>query len=291
MAGEIKKIITFIAPAQQVEILSDELFALGALAIDCHAADQDEVFQVNPDEHDLWQNTLVKALFEDNDTLSQALIFSRIQAAIKELTTEAVPDTDWVSVNQQQFQPICFADKLWVCPSWHDAESLNGVVLKLDPGIAFGTGTHPTTAMCLEYLAKQDLAGKTLVDFGCGSGILAIAAALLGAKAVLAIDHDQQAIKATEQNAKHNQVEQIQVTKTADSEQQYDLVVANILANPLIELSPIITKLTKPHGYIILSGLLENEATKVIAAYQDQCQLQHVVEQDEWALVVLQKQA
>ena len=286
-----KKFLTFTTNSEQAEMLSDQLLELGALAIDCHAANEEEIFQVNPNEVQHWQHTLVKALFEDDETLAQALVFCQANSSIKNLALEDEPDTDWVSLNQQQFPPLCFADKLWVCPSWHDANQLSGKVLKLDPGMAFGTGTHPTTAMCLAFLAEQDLTGQLIIDYGCGSGILGIGAAILGAKQVTAIDHDPQAVLATTNNAAHNQVsEQLTASDDSGNTPAADLVVANILANPLIELMPTLTGLTKSGGLIILSGILARDQDKVVNAYQACCDLIESRQQDEWVLLSLRRQ-
>ena len=185
------------------------------------------------------------------------------------------------------FHPMKFGNRLWICPSWRDIPDPNAVNILLDPGLAFGTGTHPTTALCLTWLDGLDLTDKTVVDFGCGSGILAIAALKLGAKRVIGIDIDPQAIQASQANAERNQVaEQLELYLPKDQPTlQADVVVANILAGPLAELSEVIVGYAKAGADIALSGILEHQALALSEHYQTYCQLNPITIQDEWVRI------
>jgi ribosomal protein L11 methyltransferase len=184
----------------------------------------------------------------------------------------------------EYYHPMKFAEKLWVCPTGQENHEAGTVCLTLDPGLAFGTGTHPTTALCLEWLASHDLTDKIVIDYGCGSGILAVAAVLLGAKHAHAIDIDPQAITATLSNAEKNQVsEKISCYLPEQfSPLAADVVLANILAKPLIELAPAIMQLVKPAGQLVLSGILNEQADSVSAAYSLQMAMNEAVSQEDW---------
>jgi ribosomal protein L11 methyltransferase len=183
-------------------------------------------------------------------------------------TIAAIADDDWVRKTQQQFQPICAAPGLWIVPSWCEPVDSKAINLRLDPGLAFGTGSHPTTRMCLRWLALNLSAGATVLDYGCGSGILAIAAAKLGAGAVDGIDADGHAITASRENARLNNVVARFDLAEAFKPTIYDVVVANILANPLQRLAPLLAARVRARGHVVLSGILEPQAAAVIAAYE-----------------------
>ena len=282
------KCLKLITSATHVEELSDELMQLGAAAVNLQAATSEEIFQEQPHEHQVWQSTELQALFEDEDALNAALIFCKTQPYIQHYSLEQVAEKNWVEINQQNFPPILFGERLWVCPSWHDASQLTGKILKLDPGMAFGTGTHATTALCLNFLATHDLQHKVVIDYGCGSGILALAAAILGASQVFAIDHDEQALLATHLNAEKNHVAaqlKVMLPKQVPF-LQADLVIANILANPLMELSKKLIQLTRKNGTLVLSGILAAEKQKIIDYYQQQgATFEQMQQQDEWVLL------
>jgi ribosomal protein L11 methyltransferase len=197
----------------------------------------------------------------------------------------------------EHFQPMPFGRRLWIYPSWAEIPDDGSVVLRLDPGLAFGTGTHPTTALCLEWLDAQDLIGKTVIDYGCGSGILAIAALLLGAPSAIGYDNDPQALIATEDNARQNAcADRLQMklvdTKGEMIEQQADVVLANILAGPLQQLAPVIAPLVNAGGYLVLSGILAAQADEVMAAYSERgFTFEAPVVRDEWVRLVAIKHA
>lgn len=201
---------------------------------------------------------------------------------------EQLEDKDWEREWMDNFHPMQFGKRLWICPSWREIPEPDAVNVMLDPGLAFGTGTHPTTSLCLEWLEGLDLEGKTVVDFGCGSGILAIAAIKLGAAKVIGIDIDPQAILASKDNATRNGVaDQIELYLPQDQPEGLiaDVVVANILAGPLRELSGIITSLVKPQGQLAMSGVLDTQAEDVASYYAEQFDLDAIVEQQEWCRI------
>ncbi|CSC86596.1 50S ribosomal protein L11 methyltransferase [Vibrio cholerae] len=197
-------------------------------------------------------------------------------------------DKDWEREWMDNFHPMQFGRRLWICPSWREVPDPQAVNVMLDPGLAFGTGTHPTTALCLEWLDNLDLTGKTVIDFGCGSGILAIAAIKLGAAKVIGIDIDPQALLASKDNAARNGVEdQIEVYLPKDQPEGLvaDVVVANILAGPLRELSPTIKGLLKPGGQLAMSGILDTQAESVAEFYRDDLELDPIAEKSEWCRI------
>ena len=187
----------------------------------------------------------------------------------------------------QDFKPMRFGKRVWICPSWETPPEPDAVNILLDPGLAFGTGTHPTTALCLEWLDEQDLRDTTVIDYGCGSGILAIAAAKLGARRVIAIDNDPQAIVASESNRELNGVspDTMTVHLPGKAHPQADVLVANILAGPLEELTPVLSALVKPGGKLILSGVLSQQTRSLLNSYEDNFVMSEPVLLDEWVRV------
>jgi ribosomal protein L11 methyltransferase len=227
------------------------------------------------------------ALFEldASPEIIKSLLFQQFtENEIHAWHAEVLQDQIWERAWMEHFQTMQFGERLWVYPSGQEQSRTGTVSLVLDPGLAFGTGTHATTALCLEWLAEHDIAGKTVIDFGCGSGILAVAAVLLGAKEAHAIDIDPQALIATQDNAQKNKV--TSKIKTYLPEQfkpfQADLVLANILAKPLIELSDNITNLVRPTGQLVLSGILKEQADSVSACYQSRFAINSAIIQDDW---------
>lgn len=207
---------------------------------------------------------------------------------------EQLEDKDWEREWMDNFHPMRFGERLWICPSWRDVPDPTAVNVMLDPGLAFGTGTHPTTAMCLQWLDSLDLTDKTVIDFGCGSGILAIAALKLGAKHVVGIDIDPQAIQASRDNAERNGVSErlsLYLPKDQPENLSADVVVANILAGPLRELAPLIGVLPVAGGRLGLSGILASQAQSVADAYQDKFELDAVAEKEEWCRITGVKKA
>lgn len=201
---------------------------------------------------------------------------------------EQIEDKDWEREWMDNFHPMRFGQRLWICPSWREVPDENAINVMLDPGLAFGTGTHPTTALCLEWLDSLDLQDKTVIDFGCGSGILAIAALKLGAKSAVGIDIDPQAILASRNNAEQNGVAdrlQLFLSEDKPADLKADVVVANILAGPLKELYPVIRQLVKPNGVLGLSGILATQAESVCDTYVQSFVLEPVEEREEWCRI------
>jgi ribosomal protein L11 methyltransferase len=258
----------FASTGEQAENLSDQLQALGAVAVTLSDAADQPVYEPALNTTPVWSQTHVSALFADGD-------WQALQQAIQTLEplpfyqVQRLKDQDWVRVCLADFQPMRFGQRLWVCPSWQAVPDPQAVNILLDPGLAFGTGTHPTTALCLACLdGLGDLSGQTWVDYGCGSGILAIAAAKLGAE-VWAVDNDPQALLATHNNAVKNQVAH-KITAVLPENLpalQADGLLANILANPLLQLAPTLATLLKPQAQLTLSGILSAQAEAVLACY------------------------
>ncbi len=269
------------------EPLSDMMTEIGAVSVTFMDAQDEPIYEPELGTTPIWSLTKVMSLF-DAETNAK-LIVETIQANMPDLKNhhfkvEAIEDKDWVREWMDQFQPMQFGENLWIVPSWHDAPNADAINLMLDPGMAFGTGTHPTTAMCLEWLDANPPAGKTVIDYGCGSGILALGAQKLGASSVKGTDIDPQAIQASEQNAKRNN-EQIafSLVKDFDSE-PVDLLIANILSGPLKELAPEFERLVKAGGELVLSGLLTTQADELIEHYkQFGFELTELATTDEWA--------
>jgi ribosomal protein L11 methyltransferase len=292
------KQITLIVPADEAEAAEGALTDLGALSITCTDDGDNPVLEPALGTTPLWTRTRVTGLFEARLDTGAALkqLFRQLGNRLPpdRVLAETLDDQDWERAWLEYFKPIRFGQRLQVCP-WHlPAETHPGeVVLRLDPGLAFGTGTHPTTALCLDWLSREATPGLNVCDYGCGSGILAIAAALLGARHVDAVDHDPQALEATCDNARRNHVaEGVRTYLPADfSGSGYDLVLANILAEPLVELAPALSDLVKPGGRIALSGLLTEQADWVSAAYQKDFEMETPTVQDGWVRLDGRKKA
>lgn len=276
---------------RQAEQISDFLADIGAVSVTFMDSQDTPIFEPLPGETRLWGNTDVVGLFDaetDMQAIKNALVESGLVAADFPHKIEQIEDKDWEREWMDNFHPMQFGKRLWICPSWREVPDPNAVNVMLDPGLAFGTGTHPTTALCLQWLDGLDLAGKTVIDFGCGSGILAIAALKLGAKQAIGIDIDPQAILASTNNAEANGVAdrlQLFLAKDQPKDLQADVVVANILAGPLKELAPNIIQLVKPHGDLGLSGILASQALSVCEAYQTDFTLAPVAEKEEWCRI------
>jgi len=273
--------------APLIELLLENL---GALSITLGDAEDDPQLEPKPGEIPLWRQTRITGLFA-GDTNPDHLRSQISQALNKEvcgsLTLEVLEDKVWERVWMDSFHPMKFGQHLWVCPKGELPKEHDAVIIELDPGLAFGTGTHPTTALCLQWLDRQNLKGQTVIDFGCGSGILAIAALKLGANHVIALDHDPQALLATEENARKNGVfEQLTVAKTVSQEQQpADLLLANILAGTLIDLEPLLASLTRSGGKAALSGILTEQAESVSSAFSKDYHMLNPERQQEWILL------
>jgi len=295
--------LTLETDAAHAEILSDALLELGALSADIHDAaagtEREQPLFGEPGEppEKIWPLAEITALF-DADTDVSAVMQAAAQAA--ELVSlpiyrlAEVPEQDWVQLSQAQFTPIQISARLWIVPSWHQIPDPAAISLILDPGLAFGTGSHPTTQLCLAWLDENLRGGEDVLDYGCGSGILAIAALKLGASHAVGIDIDPQAIVASRDNARRNQLDQMQVEfYTAHTAPQAalataawaDVVVANILANPLIVLAPLLMSMTRKGGHIALSGILRDQTEEVARIYRQWFEMRIAGKQEGWVLL------
>jgi len=271
------------------EFADEILLAHGASAVSMVDAEDDPVLEPAPGETPLWRNTVTLGLFAEDTDLEPVIAALREllpDGAVAGFATELIEDQDWVRVWLKDCPPLRFGEHFWVVPHEKLGEVTDpaAIVLKLDPGLAFGTGTHPTTALCLEWLTTQDLKGKTVLDFGCGSGILAIAALLLGAEKAICVDIDPQALSATQDNARQNGVERRVRTLLPGDFMPFpaDVVVANILANPLVELAPLLASSIRSGGGLALAGLLDRHAEEVREAYAPWFVFDEDVSKDGW---------
>lgn len=295
--------IVFEVPREQVEAWSDALLEAGAVAVQAEDADAD-----SPDEQALfgepghtprevaWQRTRLAAMVAD-DAACDALLAEAGSAVGRPAPTDYalrdVLEQDWVQATQAQFEPIPVGQRLLITPSWHLGEPADRrahaperITIEMDPGLAFGTGSHPTTRLCLEWLDTNLRSGAGVIDYGCGSGILAIAAARLGARGVVAIDIDPQALAATRDNAQRNGVS-IDVRAAGGAlPEPSDVVLANILSNPLKLLAPMLSSLVAPGGSLVLSGVLVRQAEEVVACYPPELRMSMAAERDGWACLV-----
>ncbi|MCS3459765.1 50S ribosomal protein L11 methyltransferase [Aeromonas sp. BIGb0445] len=274
------------ATAKTADKVSNMLLGRGAQAVTFMDAQDVPVYEPLPGETPLWGETEVMGLFDaETDPAPTIAFFQQIFGEDVGYKVEQLEDKDWVREWMDHFHPMQFGERLWICPSWRDVPNPDAVNVMLDPGLAFGTGTHPTTALCLQWLDGLDLTGKTVVDFGCGSGILGIAALKLGAARVIGIDIDPQAIQASRDNAERNGVAgQIELYLPADQPDgiSADVVVANILAGPLRELAPLIKGLGKPGSLMALSGVLESQAPELETIYGQWFDMDTTAVKEEW---------
>ncbi|MGG7055164.1 50S ribosomal protein L11 methyltransferase [Nitrosomonas sp. ANs5] len=303
--------LTFRIESVHVDLVSDRLLALGALSVDVHDAgegtDQEQPLFGEPGAPPMkvWEQAEMTALLEENCDISaimQAVVEVAELAVQPPYNLTPVKEQDWVRLTQSQFEPIQVSQRLWVVPSWHELPDPAAINLRLDPGLAFGTGSHPTTRLCLAWLDANLQAGEKVLDYGCGSGILAIAALKLGAGEVIGIDIDPNAIAASLANARMNNCDpdrllfSTEFSLSGDSEADagqfpITVVVANILANPLIVLAPILTHALQPGGRIALSGILEAQADEVLQAYAPWFSMQISASEQGWVLLTGKKRA
>ena len=283
----------FTACKADVEPLEAWLFEQGALSVTLEDDADQPLLEPGPGETPLWDRVKVAALFEGARDITPVLA-AVPQAWTLERPAAPVPvaDREWTREWEAQFHPMPMGERLWICPSWTPPPNPDAINILLDPGLAFGTGTHPTTAMCLRALDAGLASSMRVVDYGCGSGILGIAAARLGASAVLGVDNDPQAIVASGANAAHNQVAATQFAAVlpdsplvAQWAGSADWLIANILAGPLLDLKPALTGLLEPQGQLTLAGLLERQAMEVIEAYAPEVSLAVVDQREEWVLL------
>jgi ribosomal protein L11 methyltransferase len=280
--------LKFATEQAQVDEVSDYMMALGALSITYEDAEDNPILEPLPGETPLWQALIVTALFDatvDTTATLNEIKQSAHSAAIQNPTFEALEDKDWERAWMDSFHPMQFGQRLWIVPSWRQPPEPDAVNLLLDPGLAFGTGTHPTTSLCLQWLDGADLTDKSVLDYGCGSGILAIAAVLLGAKQVTAIDIDPQALTATLDNMQRNNIAEHLIERGQPELAEgktYNLVVANILAGPLKQLAPSIASKVSEEGELVLSGLLAEQAEEISQVYEKWFTMKPAIIEGDW---------
>lgn len=287
--------ITLHTDPDHTEALEDMLLICGAGAVTMLDGADQPVFEPIKGTTPLWQDTRVMGLFAADTDADLLLNYLKTGwqeqfagATFPKYKVEILEDKDWEREWMDRFEPIQFGSKLWVCPSWKPVPEPSAANLMLDPGLAFGTGSHPTTALCLEWIAQQDWQYKRAIDYGCGSGILGLAALLLGAEHVLGVDNDEQALFATRENAHRNQInpDAIPVFLPENTPQEpVDIMLANILAGPLIGLSETLSQLTKSGGLITLSGILAHQADEVIKAFSPWFNMHTVTQKEEWVRI------
>lgn len=275
------------------DLISDTLMEMGALSAiiedaNAETIDEQPIFGEPGDPPPgIWQQNVVSALFDEGVDVAQ--VIAELQQLTKlsglQYSTETIEEQDWVRATQSQFDPIKITDNLWIVPTWHDSPNPDAINIVLDPGLAFGTGSHPTTHLCLAWLTKTVQAGQTVLDYGCGSGILAIAAKKLGASQVVGTDIDAQAIQSSVYNAEQNLVEADFYHAAKYQSQEFDIVVANILSSALSVLAPALAKSCKPGGKIALSGILKEQATDVSAIYAEWFNMESPQYMDSWVLL------
>jgi len=279
--------ISFDVDNTEAELAAGRLELAGACSVSFADAGDDPVLEPAPGETPLWPRIRVSALFPISiDPLRVDAELAQPSGLVSRsgLHVARVDDRDWEREWLKDFAPMRFGQRLWVCPGNQQPTATDGVVVRLDPGLAFGTGTHPTTALCLRWLDAAGVHNQTLVDYGCGSGILAVAAALLGAHKVYAVDNDPQALIATRDNAERNGVSQRIEVCAPDQLPPVtaDVVIANILAGPLQELAPVLTAITRPGGQLVMSGLLQDQAEAVEQSYRTQFVFGQRAEDQGW---------
>jgi ribosomal protein L11 methyltransferase len=286
--------LSLLVSESRVEDVSDALDALDALSVsvedaDAHTDAERALFGEPgmPPPKEGWQRSRVVALFSSEALAQEAARLLQLQDffdGCQLLGVATVPEQDWVRLTQSQFAPVDVTPEFWIVPTWHEPPAQARQVIRLDPGLAFGTGTHPTTRMCLRWIATRSLAGQRVLDYGCGSGILAIGAAKYGASDIDAVDIDEAAVRATLDNAQANGVT-LKAGLPDAAQGLYDTVLANILATPLKMLAPLLRAHMVPGGSLVLAGILERQADELTAAYAPYCHLAVADTQDGWVLM------
>lgn len=271
------------------ESLSNQLSEQGAVAVTFGDAADQPIFEPDCETTPLWEQTVVTALFTLDVDIEKTWMALQKSVSANVLATrqlDFVGEKNWLEDYKQDWHPLKFGNNLWICPSWKTVPDKNAIIVELDPGMAFGTGTHATTALCLEWLEANCKDINQLIDYGCGSGILAIAAVKLGAKQVIAVDNDPQALQASVENAKRNQIAATTLLALLPEQveaPQADVLIANILAKPLLELAEKFSTLLKPGGHLVLSGILQEQTEQVLQAYAPWFQMSRPLYKEEWA--------
>jgi len=270
--------LRFQLQSEHLETIEQFLLDQGALSVTYLDAEDQAVFQKEPGSTPLWNNICVVSLFSESACLDAVLFWLQQHPAVgseADIKIEVLEDQEWERSWMADFEAMQFGNKLWICPSWQTPPDPDAITIMLDPGLAFGSGTHETTSLCLQWLEQNCTAGATVIDYGCGSGVLAIAAALLGASRVIAVDNDPQAITATRENAERNHIDRALISTylpddlpQAVEDEQADILLANILAEPLLQLAAKFAQLVKPGGKLVLSGLLQEQAEQMLSCYQ-----------------------
>jgi ribosomal protein L11 methyltransferase len=289
--------LSLLCPEDRVDVLSDALDALDALSVSVEDADAQTPAEQAlfgepgmPPPKDGWQRSRMVALFAQETVAREAALLLAAQDFFEDcqlIGIQTVEDQDWVRLTQSQFAPVEVTPDFWIVPTWHEPPEQARQIIRLDPGLAFGTGTHPTTRMCLRWIAQHDVQGQRVLDYGCGSGILAIGAAKYGAIMIDAVDIDEAAVTSTELNAQANGV-QLQAGLPDKAQGQYQTVLANILATPLKVLAPLLCSYVAPGGHLVLAGILERQAEELQAAYAPWVSLEVADSQEGWILMTAQ---
>lgn len=290
--------LNLLCPEARVEDLSEALEALEALSVSVEDADaQTEHEQAlfgepgMPPPKEGWLRSKVVALFAKEEEAKEAAVVLAAQDFFEScqlLSIGAVPDQDWVRLTQSQFAPVEITPEFWIVPTWHEPPSAAREIIRLDPGLAFGTGTHPTTRMCLKWIATHEVKGQRVLDYGCGSGILAIGAAKFGATSIDAVDIDEAAVTATDLNAQANAV-RLNSGLPDLASGTYETVLANILATPLKVLAPLLSQHVQAGGHLVLAGILERQEDELIQAYAPFLRLSVADRQEGWILMTAQR--
>jgi ribosomal protein L11 methyltransferase len=286
--------LTLLCPEERVDILSDALDALDALSVSVEDADAQTPAEQTlfgepgmPPPKEGWQRSRMVALFAQESAAREAVQLLSAQdffAGCAMVGVQAVADQDWVRLTQSQFAPVDITPDFWIVPTWHEPPSQAKTIIRLDPGLAFGTGTHPTTRMCLRWIAQHGVSGQRVLDYGCGSGILAIGAAKFGAQTIDAVDIDEAAVTSTVLNAEANGV-RLSAGLPDKASGQYQTVLANILATPLKVLAPLLCSYVSAGGALVLAGILERQAEELKTAYAPWIQLAVTDSEDGWILM------
>jgi len=282
--------LTFFAEEKDIDLLSEELESSGTLSIsiqdkNLNTSDEELIFgEPHSGPNKFWATSQIQALFSDSVDIKriQHELISNFKDINFVFNTTFVSETDWVKLSQSQFKPICIKNRINIVPSWHEIDNLNQINIILDPGLAFGTGAHPTTQLCAEWLIDNVSKDKQVLDYGCGSGILAIAADKLGAKKVLGVDIDPQAIISSNENGSLNKCNIEWLNTDKDFKFQADLVVANILSSALSVLAPLLASYCRPKGKIALSGILESQESQIKKIYSPWFKFEKTLKNGGW---------